>query len=140
MCAILFVNPKVSFRRLQEGEISDCVVQGQEQETYAISMHQNFDQCNSCMSAIILLPAWQVSMAPLWWFLWWQLWNFSVVHLKFNSILHLNEPPKRIFWYLVRPFDWGLSKIGLFQFSESILEAKIQLDLPENDFFTWILN
>ena len=42
---------------------------------------------------------------------WWQLWNFSVVQLKFN---------KRIFLYLVRSFDWGMSKIRHFQFSESI--------------------
>ena len=70
----------------------------------------------------------------------WQLWNFSVVQVKFNSFLHFNEPPKRNFWYLVRPFYWRLSKIGYFQFSKSILVAKTQLDLPENDFLFWILN
>ena len=25
-----------------------------------------------------------------------------------QEILHLYEPPQRIFWYLVRPFDWGM--------------------------------
>ena len=42
--------------------------------------------------------------------------EFSVVQLKFNRFLHLNKPPKRIFWYLIRPFDWRLSKIVHFQF------------------------
>ena len=59
-----------------------------------------------------------------WSLVWWWLWNFSVLQVKFNWILHLNEPPKRIFWHLIRPFDWTLSKIGYFQFSMSILEAK----------------
>ena len=71
---------------------------------------------------------------------WQQLWNFLVAQLKFNRFLHLNEPPKRIFWYLIRPFDWRLSKLGQFQFLESILEAKIWLDHPENDFLICILN
>ena len=71
---------------------------------------------------------------------WGQLWNFSVVQLKFDRLLHLNEPPKMIFCYLVRHFDWRLSKVGHFQFSKSILEAKTQLDLPETDFLIWILN
>ena len=71
---------------------------------------------------------------------WWQLWNFPVVQLKFNRFLHLNQPPKMIFCYLARHFDSILSKVWHFQFSESIFEAKIQLDLPENDFLIWILN
>ena len=56
---------------------------------------------------------------------WWELWNFSVVQLKFNRFLQLNEPPKRIFLYLVRCFDWRMSKVGHFQFSKSILEANL---------------
>ena len=71
---------------------------------------------------------------------WWQLWNFSVVQMKFNRFLYLNEPPKRMFWYLVRPFDWGLSQIGHFQFSESILRANIQFKLPEKYFLIRIFN
>ena len=59
-----------------------------------------------------------------------------VVQLKFNRFLHLNEPPKRIFCYLVRHLDLRLSKVGNFQFSDSILESKTLLDLPENDFLT----
>ena len=56
-----------------------------------------------------------------------------MVQLKSNRFLHLNEPPKTIFCYLVRHFDSRLSKIGHLQFSESILEAKTGFDLPEND-------
>ena len=69
-----------------------------------------------------------------WWLVWWQLYNSLVLQFKFNRFLHLDEPPRRIFCYLIRHFDWGLSKVGHFQFSDSNLEAKIQLDLPENDF------
>ena len=43
---------------------------------------------------------------------WWQLWSFIVRQANFNRFLHPNENPKRIFWYLVRPFDWKLSKNG----------------------------
>ena len=34
-----------------------------------------------------------------------ELWNFSVVKLKFNRFFHLNEPPTRIFLYSVRSFN-----------------------------------
>ena len=67
-----------------------------------------------------------------WILVWWELWNFSVVQMKFNIFLHSNEPPKMIFWYLVRHFDRRLSKIGYLQFSISILEAKNQFNLPES--------
>ena len=60
--------------------------------------------------------------------------------MKFNRFLDLNEPPKRVFWYFDRPFDWGLPKIGEFQFSESISKAKIQFNLPENDFLIRIFD
>ena len=59
---------------------------------------------------------------------WWRLWNFSVVQVKFNRFLHLNEPPKRIFWYFVRLFDWWLSKNGNFSFQSQFWRSK----------FTWI--
>ena len=40
--------------------------------------------------------------------------------VKFNRFLHPNELPQKIFWYLVRQLDWGLSKIGHFQLLKSI--------------------
>ena len=46
---------------------------------------------------------------------WWQLWNFIVRQVKFNSFLLPNEQPQSIFWYLVKPFNWGLSKNSIFQ-------------------------
>ena len=44
--------------------------------------------------------------------------------MKFNAFLHPNEHPERICSYLVRQFEAELAKIGHFQISESILEAK----------------
>ena len=41
---------------------------------------------------------------------WWQLWNFKVWQIKFNRFLHPNKHPSMIFWYLMRPFDYVLSK------------------------------
>ena len=55
---------------------------------------------------------------------WWQLWNFIVRHVKFNAFLHPNEHPERICSYLVRQFEAKLAKIGHFQISKSIFEAK----------------
>ena len=43
---------------------------------------------------------------------WWQFYNFIVRHMKFNIFLHPNEHPQRIFWYIIRLFDWEPSKIG----------------------------
>ena len=64
-----------------------------------------------------------------------RLWNFIVFQVKFNRFLHPNEHTQKIFYDLVRRFGAVPSKIGHFQSSESIFEAKYQLNLPENDFF-----
>ena len=45
---------------------------------------------------------------------WWQLWNLIVRYVKFNSLLHPTEHSQRIFWYLVRLFDWEL-KISIIK-------------------------
>ena len=42
----------------------------------------------------------------------WQLWNFIVRQVKFNMFLHPNEPPRRIFWFIVRKLEAEPSKIG----------------------------
>ena len=76
---------------------------------------------DSFFQQIILQPLMSTSVA----FPWWQLQNLSVVQLELKRFLHLNEHPKRIFWYLVRHFDWKFSKDGHFQFSESIFKANI---------------
>ena len=44
--------------------------------------------------------------------------------MKFNAFLHPNEHPERICSYLVRQFEAELAKIGHFQISKSIFEAK----------------
>ena len=44
---------------------------------------------------------------------WRGLWNFIVFQVKFNRFLHPNEHAQRIFWYLVKRFDWEPSKIRL---------------------------
>ena len=36
---------------------------------------------------------------------WWGLWNFIVRQIRFNKLLHPNELPLRIFWYLWREVD-----------------------------------
>ena len=56
--------------------------------------------------------------------MWTQLWNFIVRLVKFNAFLHPNEHLERIFSYLVRQFEAELAKIGHFQISKSIFEAK----------------
>ena len=63
------------------------------------------------------------------------LWNSIGFQVKFNK-LHPNEHTQRIFWYFVRRFRAESSKIGHFQSSESIFEAKYQLNLPENSFLS----
>ena len=55
---------------------------------------------------------------------WTQLWNFIGRQVKFNAFLHPNEHPERICSYLVRQFEAELAKIGHFQISKSIFEAK----------------
>ena len=45
---------------------------------------------------------------------WWQLWNFIVRQVNFNSFLHPNEPPRRIFSYLARQVEPDLSNIWHF--------------------------
>ena len=52
------------------------------------------------------------------------MWNFIGSQAKFNSFLVTNEHPERICLYLVREFDDEPSKIGHFQISKSIFEAK----------------
>ena len=47
-----------------------------------------------------------------------------VLWVKFNRYLCPNEHPKRICSYLVRHFEAELAKIGNFQISKSIFEAK----------------
>ena len=42
---------------------------------------------------------------------WWRLRNFMVRQVKFNLFLHPNEPPQRIFWYIVRQLEAKPSKI-----------------------------
>ena len=44
--------------------------------------------------------------------------------VKFNAFLHPSEHPERIFLYLVGQFEAELAKIGRFQISKSIFEAK----------------
>ena len=44
--------------------------------------------------------------------------------MKFNAFLHPNEHPERICSYLVGQFEAELAKIGHFQISKSIFEAK----------------
>ena len=55
---------------------------------------------------------------------WTRLWNFIERQVKFNALLHPNEHPERICSYLVRQFEAELAKIGHFQISKSIFEAK----------------
>ena len=55
---------------------------------------------------------------------WTWLWNFIGRQVKFNAFLHPNEHPERICLYLVRQFEAELAKIGHFQISKSIFEAK----------------
>ena len=56
--------------------------------------------------------------------MWTRLWNFIERQVKFNAFLHPNEHPERICSYLVRQFEAELAKIGHFQISKSIFEAK----------------
>ena len=58
---------------------------------------------------------------------WTQLWNFIVRQVEFNAFLHPNEHPERICLYLVRQFEAEPAKIGDFQISKSIYEAKYDL-------------
>ena len=44
--------------------------------------------------------------------------------MKFNAFLHPNKHPERICSYLVRQFEAELAKVGHFQISKSIFEAK----------------
>ena len=44
--------------------------------------------------------------------------------MKFIAFLHPNEHPERICPYLVRQFEAKLAKVGPFQTSKSIFEAK----------------
>ena len=60
--------------------------------------------------------------------------------VKFNRLLYPNEPPQRIISYLARQLSAGPSKIGHFQFSESIFETKTQPKLHESDFLIRIPN
>ena len=43
-----------------------------------------------------------------------QLWNFIFLQGKVNIFLPTNENPHRTVWYLLRTFDWGLSKKTIF--------------------------
>ena len=56
--------------------------------------------------------------------MWPWLWNFIGRQVKFNAFLLPNEHPERIWSYLVRQFEAELAKIGHFQISKSIFEAK----------------
>ena len=43
--------------------------------------------------------------------------------VKFNRFWHPNEHPQRIFWYLVKPFDWGLTHLKInFSFNQILRE------------------
>ena len=42
---------------------------------------------------------------------WWRLWNFTLVQMKFNTVLYPNKHPQRIFWYL-----WGASNGEPYKF------------------------
>ena len=55
---------------------------------------------------------------------WPRLLNFIGRRVKFNAFLHPNEHPERICLYLERQFEAELAKIGHFQISKSIFEAK----------------
>ena len=55
--------------------------------------------------------------------------------MEFNIVLHPNEPPQKIFWYLVKEIRSKLPKVGHFPFSKQIVEAKNLLSLTNNDFF-----
>ena len=61
---------------------------------------------------------------------WWKMWNFIVRQVNFNSFLHPNEPPQRIFWYLVRKLKAEQSKIG-HNLTEYIW---LNMNKIENDF------
>ena len=55
---------------------------------------------------------------------WTQSWNFIGRQVKFNAFFQPYEHPQRICLYLVRQSEAELAKIGHFQISKSIFEAK----------------
>ena len=74
--------------------------------------------------------------------MWWQLRNFIVRQVEFNRFLHPNEHPQRIFWYLVRLFDWEPSKIWHILLSKPCLEMNWISFISDNvnpiHFQTWL--
>ena len=68
---------------------------------------QHNGRARSCRFTSFLILAKQVNMVTVVEFL------HGAVEIQY--FLQLNDPSKRIFWYLVWGFDWGLSKIGHFQ-------------------------
>ena len=63
----------------------------------------------------------------------------SEVIVNLNSFLHPNEPPQRIFWYLVRKLEADLSHLTFSVFKVNIL-AKNQRNNSENYFCIRILD
>ena len=61
------------------------------------------------------------------WIVWWQLQNFSVVQLKVNRFLHLNEPPKRIFWLLKGLLIKDCQILDSFSFQSRFCRPKFYL-------------
>ena len=71
---------------------------------------------HECVWVLIFL-LWMFSIIPTYTLIMrWLSWNFWMEQLKFNRFLHQSEHFKRIFWYLVRTFDWRLSKCGQLWF------------------------
>ena len=77
--------------------------------------------CNAC----IWLNTYLFQQVPR--VAWWELWNFIECKAKFCRFLYTNWYIQKILWHLARLFESKLSKIGNFQSSKWIFDAKSQL-------------
>ena len=57
--------------------------------------------------------------------------------VKFNIFLHLNEHAQRIFWYIVRRFEAGSSKIGHIFTKYSILKLQEMIKCHDQKLFCY---